>query len=239
MNLWRSRRDEPLSVVPKKFDPRPSGPEPLVHSPSMEETVNTIIRRSLVRSIACLSLITAAGTLHTPANAALRGFGGGIGGGRSIAHPGYVPLGPNTAGFRNACSHGARCVYVPQGWPNNRMVPAKPPPASLLLPSDERLKRDVVLVDRSNGIPLYRFKYIWSDQLYVGVMAQEVASIVPDAVLRGSDGYLRVNYARLGLRLQSWDEWRAMKRTVCNPIDLLGSAWPLAARAQQAPLVGC
>jgi hypothetical protein len=45
-----------------------------------------------------------------------------------------------------------------------------------------------------------------SDQLYVGVMAQEVAAIAPDAVRRGADGYLRVDYARLGLHLQTWNE---------------------------------
>jgi hypothetical protein len=34
-----------------------------------------------------------------------------------------------------------------------------------------------------NGIGLYGYRYIWSDQVYVGVMAQEVAEIVPDAVI--------------------------------------------------------
>jgi hypothetical protein len=36
-------------------------------------------------------------------------------------------------------------------------------------------------------------------------MAQEVADLKPDAVSRGADGYLRVNYGRLG----TWDEWTA------------------------------
>jgi hypothetical protein len=74
--------------------------------------------------------------------------------------------------------------------------------------SDIRLKRDIVQVARlDNGIGLYRYRYIWSDDVYVGVMAQEVAEVIPDAVLRGADGYLRVNYARLGLHLMTWDEW--------------------------------
>jgi hypothetical protein len=76
--------------------------------------------------------------------------------------------------------------------------------------SDIRLKRDIVeLVRLDNGLRLYRYRYLWSDQVYVGVMAQEVAEIVPDAVLLGADGYLRVNYSRLGLRLMTWDEWTA------------------------------
>ena len=40
-------------------------------------------------------------------------------------------------------------------------------------------------------------------------MAQEVEAILPDAVMRGSDGYLRVNYDRLGLHMQTWEEWQA------------------------------
>jgi hypothetical protein len=32
---------------------------------------------------------------------------------------------------------------------------------------------------------------------------------MPEAVLRGSDGYLRVYYDRLGLRMQSYDAWVA------------------------------
>ena len=40
-------------------------------------------------------------------------------------------------------------------------------------------------------------------------MAHEVAAIRPEAVRRGPDGYLRVDYARLGLRMQTWDEWVA------------------------------
>ena len=40
-------------------------------------------------------------------------------------------------------------------------------------------------------------------------MAQEVEAVMPQAVTRGRDGYLRVYYEQLGLRLQSWSEWLA------------------------------
>ena len=33
--------------------------------------------------------------------------------------------------------------------------------------------------------------------------------LLPDAVVYGDDGYLRVDYARLGLRLITWEEWVA------------------------------
>ena len=73
--------------------------------------------------------------------------------------------------------------------------------------SDIRLKRDIAPVGRlAGGIGLYRYRYLWSDTIHVGVMAHEVAATRPEAVHRGADGYLRVDYARLGLRMQTWDE---------------------------------
>jgi hypothetical protein len=72
------------------------------------------------------------------------------------------------------------------------------------------LKRDISLVgELDSGVGLYRYRYLWSDTIYVGVVAQEVAAVMPEAVQRGADGYLRVDYARLGLRPQIWDEWVA------------------------------
>jgi hypothetical protein len=76
-------------------------------------------------------------------------------------------------------------------------------------PSDVRLKRDVrPLARHDSGVMLYRFRYLWSDTEYVGVMAQEVALIRADAVLRGADGFLRVDYGKLGTRLMTWEEWQ-------------------------------
>jgi hypothetical protein len=80
--------------------------------------------------------------------------------------------------------------------------------------SDIRLKQDIVpLTLLSNGLELYRFRYKGSDRTaYVGVMAQEVQTINPDAVTRGHDGYLSVNYDRLGLKFMTWQEWLAGPR---------------------------
>jgi hypothetical protein len=76
--------------------------------------------------------------------------------------------------------------------------------------SDVRLKHDITRVgELASGLGLYRYRYLWSDTAYVGVMAQEVEAVMPEAVRRGTDGYLRVDYSRLGLRLQTWDEWVA------------------------------
>ena len=85
--------------------------------------------------------------------------------------------------------------------------------ANSLAPSDVRLKEDIVPLERlGNGLGLYRFRYKWSHQQYVGVMAQEVAAHNRDAVVCGSDGYLRVDYARLGLRMMTWEEFVAKKQ---------------------------
>ncbi len=75
--------------------------------------------------------------------------------------------------------------------------------------SDIRLKQDIVPLERlANGLELYRFRYKGSDPtVYVGVMAQEVAKIDPSAVSRDSDGYLMVDYDRLGLDFMTWDEY--------------------------------
>lgn len=81
--------------------------------------------------------------------------------------------------------------------------------------SDVRLKHDVELLNRlDNGLGLYRFSYIGSNKAYVGVMAQEVEAVMPEAVVRGSDGYLRVHYDMLGIRMQTWEEWVASGQNI-------------------------
>jgi opacity protein-like surface antigen len=85
---------------------------------------------------------------------------------------------------------------------------------SVSIPSDARLKRDIALVGRrDDGLGLYRYRYLWSDTVYVGVMAQEVALVHPDAVVRDAlDDYLRVDYGRLGLKLMTLPEWDARSK---------------------------
>jgi hypothetical protein len=76
--------------------------------------------------------------------------------------------------------------------------------------SDVALKQDIILLGHlDNGLGFYRFSYYGSDKAYVGVMAQEVQAVRPDAVTRGRDGYLRVYYDRLGLQFQTYDRWLA------------------------------
>lgn len=61
--------------------------------------------------------------------------------------------------------------------------------------SDERLKRDIEQVGSlPSGLPIYKYKYLWSDEEHIGVMAQEAQALFPDAVAAGESGYLMVNY---------------------------------------------
>ena len=75
------------------------------------------------------------------------------------------------------------------------------------------MKQDVVLLGHlANGLGYYRFSYLGSTRPYVGVIAQEVQRLVPEAVTRGSDGYLRVYYEKLGLKFRTYSDWLADSR---------------------------
>ena len=72
------------------------------------------------------------------------------------------------------------------------------------------MKHDIALIGRlDDGLGFYRFSYNGSDKAYVGVMAQEVQTVAPDAVMRGRDGYFRVYYEELGLKFETYDQWVA------------------------------
>jgi Protein of unknown function (DUF3300)/Chaperone of endosialidase len=76
--------------------------------------------------------------------------------------------------------------------------------------SDINLKHDIVLLGvLDNGLGFYRYAYNGGDKAYVGVMAQEVQEVMPRAVVRGRDGYLRVFYEKLGLKFETYDHWVA------------------------------
>jgi hypothetical protein len=81
--------------------------------------------------------------------------------------------------------------------------------SGVLVPSDRRLKTGVARVATlPSGLGLYRYRYIWSDIEYVGVMAQEVRDVTPEAVVAGTDGFLRVDYQMLGLEMPTYQAWR-------------------------------
>lgn len=61
--------------------------------------------------------------------------------------------------------------------------------------SDMRLKKDITQVGTlPNGIKIYKYRFNGGTGLELGVLAQEVAEIMPDAVHMDPSGYLKVNY---------------------------------------------
>ena len=64
--------------------------------------------------------------------------------------------------------------------------------------SDVRLKKDInYLFTMNNGVPIYTFKYKWSDNVSIGTMAQDIEDMIPEAVLTNSNGYKMVNYSKV------------------------------------------
>jgi hypothetical protein len=64
--------------------------------------------------------------------------------------------------------------------------------------SDERLKRDIQRVgELEDGLGVYVYRYVWGAARSVGVLAQEVLRLRPDAVIAHPTGYLMVDYGRL------------------------------------------
>ena len=66
---------------------------------------------------------------------------------------------------------------------------------SAALMSDERVKTDVKRVGTAdNGLPIYSYRYIWGGPVQIGVMAQDVQKVNPDAIVPVGD-LMAVNYA--------------------------------------------
>jgi hypothetical protein len=81
----------------------------------------------------------------------------------------------------------------------------------LLVISDRRLKRDVRrLITLANGMKLYAFRYLWSETIYVGVMAQDLLRNATwrTAVIIQENRHYAVDYAALGLRMATLAEFR-------------------------------
>lgn len=72
---------------------------------------------------------------------------------------------------------------------------------SLFTKSDARLKENIVPVGVSHGLTVYEWNYVGGDQLFRGVMAQDVIETHPEAVTI-QDGFFAVDYGRLGLRME-------------------------------------
>ncbi len=63
------------------------------------------------------------------------------------------------------------------------------------------------------------FQYLWDDQIYVGVMAQDLVASCPEALTVDKWGYYRVNYETLGLRMLTLREYQNMHKSIYDSIE--------------------
>lgn len=68
--------------------------------------------------------------------------------------------------------------------------------------SDRNLKDNIELIGEENGFPIYEFNYKGDDKKYIGVMAQDVQKIMPEAVQK-IDGHLAVDYGKIGVKMRA------------------------------------
>lgn len=67
----------------------------------------------------------------------------------------------------------------------------------LMMMSDRRAKADIERVGTlDNDLPVYRFRYRDGGPVQIGLMADDVERVHPEAVAMGADGFKRVDYAR-------------------------------------------
>ena len=121
-------------------------------------------------------------------NQTAAGIGGLMSGGNMLFNP-TSGMFPGTFGSLGLGATGAGAAGA--GGLGSAAASALPLAAS----SDRRLKRDVSRIGTlENGLPVYFFRYRWSEDMHIGLMADEVEQVHPEAVVEGPLGYRLVNY---------------------------------------------
>lgn len=118
-----------------------------------------------------------------------------------VARPGFVEMRREYMNS-NIAGGAAAAAAAMAGGPGNPVNPN----------SDRRLKRNIKPIATFKDIQLYRFQYLWSDQVYVGVMAQDLLETHPEAIITHPDGFYRVDYRVLGTRMYTLEEWQSKNR---------------------------
>lgn len=124
---------------------------------------------------------------------------------------GLAGLGTSTT-FQNQTSGFTSQAFSGGPSPFQQVLGAAGTAASLYNMSDIKLKTNIKQVGKlNNGIKVYTWNWteeakgIVGDQVEYGVIAQEVMEVVPEAVIEGNDGYLRVSYEALYDHAKSFD----------------------------------
>lgn len=141
----------------------------------------------------------AIGAGNAQAAAALQG-GAAIGNAANNAYGGYMANNlMNNNGFYGGGYNVANGMISGNGLSPQVYNPTAA--ANGLAWSDKRLKENITLLGSENGYPVYSFNYKGDSDKYIGVIAQEIAEIKPDAVDEVC-GYLAVNYSKLGVEFR-------------------------------------
>ena len=110
--------------------------------------------------------------------------------------------------FASPTSLGAGGSSLGLGSPNVRQETEKDPTftelsnfaggVGAMIFSDRRLKRDIFQLGAlASGIPVFIFRFEGFEDWHIGVMADEVMGVVPEAVIEDESGYKKVNYSLL------------------------------------------
>ena len=70
------------------------------------------------------------------------------------------------------------------------------------VPSDRRLKRNITFLETRNDIKIYSFQYLWSEEYFVGVMAQDLLGTKYELAVGEHNGHYTVDYSKLGFNMQ-------------------------------------
>ncbi len=124
----------------------------------------------------------------------------------AMAEPAPAPQAVEYGGPAPAAALGGLPIFVPRfgfGFGGHRHAW-----------SDRRLKRDIRRVGASpSGLPVYTFRYLWSDATYRGVMAQDLLKLRPGAVHR-QGAYYWVDYSALDVKFERLDGAAASPRVL-------------------------
>ena len=76
--------------------------------------------------------------------------------------------------------------------------------------SDRRLKRAIkYLRTLDNGVKIYSFKYLWSNQTFVGVIAQDLIGTEFESALHKNMGFYTVDYSKIGFEMTTLEDYEA------------------------------
>jgi hypothetical protein len=136
-------------------------------------------------------------TAMAPGGQYMQGMGQGantIGSGRNMLQSGLGQILGSQSNLYGQSMQGQQEIYGALIGAGGRLAAA----------SDRRLKENIELVGRDERtmLPLYEFEYKGGDgRRFLGVMADDVEKVFPEAVIEMSNGYKAVDYDLLGIEM--------------------------------------